>query len=116
MTWSYSGDPATSQKDEVRFLIGDTDTKEQLLQDEEIQYLLTTTGLVIVAAIKCCDAIIAKFSKDFDYSLSSESNRVTQRLTAYRFLRKTLRTQMGGVPSGKVSTEALFSKNMMSNK
>lgn len=44
MSWSYSGDPATSQLDAVRFWLQDTDTTFQLMSDEEIGYLLTTWG------------------------------------------------------------------------
>lgn len=42
MTWSYSGDPASSDRDAVRFLVGDVDTTVQLLTDEEIDFLLAT--------------------------------------------------------------------------
>ena len=40
MTWAYSGDPSSSDLDEVRFLIQDTDNGLQLLSDEEIEFLL----------------------------------------------------------------------------
>lgn len=41
MTWTYTdSDPTVSPLNEVRFLIGDTDTADQLLQDEEIGFLL----------------------------------------------------------------------------
>lgn len=40
MTWTYSGDPSSSPKDELRFLIGDTDMNDQLLQDEELDFIL----------------------------------------------------------------------------
>lgn len=40
MPWSYSGNPASSDRDEVRFLVGDTDQLMPLLADEEIDYLL----------------------------------------------------------------------------
>lgn len=39
-TWSYSGDPSTSDKDEVRFLLQDVDPNVPLLSDPEIQYLV----------------------------------------------------------------------------
>ena len=39
MAWEYEG-PSASTKDEVRFLIGDTDFEDQLLSDEEIQFLV----------------------------------------------------------------------------
>jgi hypothetical protein len=38
--WTYSGDPTTSPKDEVRFLINDTNPGNPQLQDAEIRYLL----------------------------------------------------------------------------
>lgn len=38
--WSYSGNPATSHRDAVRFYIGDIDGSMQLLQDEDIDFLL----------------------------------------------------------------------------
>lgn len=40
MTWSYSGNPANSNGDAVRFNIGDTDPTRPILQDEEIAYLI----------------------------------------------------------------------------
>jgi hypothetical protein len=33
MTWSYSGDPSSSSTDAVRFLVGDTDTNDQLISN-----------------------------------------------------------------------------------
>lgn len=63
MTWSYSGDPASSTKDAVRFLIGDTDTNDQLLSDEEIEYTIAVTGNVYESAHDCSYAIAASFSR-----------------------------------------------------
>lgn len=40
MSWTYSGDPASSQRDELRFMVQDTDSNVPLLTDEEINYLL----------------------------------------------------------------------------
>ena len=39
MTWTYGGDPASNARDAIRFLIGDTDTNDQLLNDEEIAWV-----------------------------------------------------------------------------
>lgn len=38
--FTYSGDPSTSDKDRVRFLIPDTDPEDMLLSDTEIQWFL----------------------------------------------------------------------------
>jgi hypothetical protein len=63
MTWEYSGDPTLSAKDEVRFLIGDTDDTDELLQDEEIDYLVLEFGSPTLAAANACQALAAKFSR-----------------------------------------------------
>ena len=44
MTWSYSGDPSSSELDEIRFLIGDTLEREMSLSDEEITYVMNKTS------------------------------------------------------------------------
>lgn len=89
MSWNYSGNPATSRKDEVRFLIGDTnnDPDEQMLQDEEIDYLLSIfpvssdivnadnsvtidrTRQPLLAALACAEAIWMYFSRQADEEL-----------------------------------------------
>ena len=40
MSWTYSGNPANSQVDECRFLLGDTNESAPIMQDEEIQYII----------------------------------------------------------------------------
>ena len=71
MAWTYSGDPAGSTSDAVRFLIGDTDTTNQLLLDAEITYLLAQwDNSPYVAAAHGCDSLAAKFAAKSDYSKS----------------------------------------------
>jgi hypothetical protein len=40
MAWTYSGDPSSSELDRYRFLIGDTDVDDKVLQDEEINFII----------------------------------------------------------------------------
>jgi hypothetical protein len=68
MSWTYSGNPASSARDEVRFLVGDTDvTKPWTLQDAEIGYAVTlysgappVIGQNYRAAEECAYQILAK--------------------------------------------------------
>jgi hypothetical protein len=53
----YSGDPATSDKDAVRFLIGDTGPDTFHFSDPEIEYLVSTQGNIYLAAAMACDKI-----------------------------------------------------------
>lgn len=41
MAWTYSGNPAANSKDEVRYLVGDTQSNDQLTTDEEIAWALS---------------------------------------------------------------------------
>lgn len=91
MTWTYSGDPETSLKDYVRFLVGDTDEMYSYLTDEEIAFLLKKSlDNPKKAALAAVDGIIARLSKEVDYTIGPESVKANQRLTAYRRLRGTL--------------------------
>ena len=48
MTWTYSGNPSSTERDAVRFLVGDTDTNDQLLSNEEIDYLVTQPMVSVI--------------------------------------------------------------------
>jgi hypothetical protein len=70
MTWSYSGNPNTTDRDAVRFLIGDTDYDDQLLSDEELAFVLTDEPDVRRAASRAAEAVAAKFARRADSSKS----------------------------------------------
>ena len=64
MTFTYSGDPGASALDEVRFLIQDTDTNDQLLSNEEIEYLLLAyNDDAFGAAIASMTSLIAQAAR-----------------------------------------------------
>lgn len=82
--FTYSGNPAGSKLDEVRFRIGDTDKDFSLLEDEEIQYLLETNdNSVIDVCIQAVRAIIAKFAKEVDYTIGPEKVYASDRYKHY---------------------------------
>ena len=68
MTWTYSGDPAFSDKDEVRYLIGDTTSSEPFVQDEEIAYALgkwkDRLGSVIGVAAVVAETLANRFARE----------------------------------------------------
>lgn len=53
----------------IRFLIGDTDTNDQLISNEEIAYIVTQQGSVNRSASECCRAIAAKFARNMSRSI-----------------------------------------------
>lgn len=98
MTWSYSGDPANSDTDAVRWLVGDTDTDEQLVENEEIDYALTQATTVPGAAAMTARAIAALFSRDVDINLSGGDYSESQRAQAYRALAQRLEAMAQDAP------------------
>jgi len=95
VTWEYSGDPATSAKDEIRFLIQDTDESIQLLSDEEIEYLLGTwmtshDSTVYVAAV-AAEIIASKFAGVVNISADGVSINTADLSGRYRELAISLR-------------------------
>ena len=106
MSWEYSG-PAASTKDEVRFLIGDTDVEDQLLSDEEIQYLYDTWypvhGTVFYVASIACETIAAKLAREISYAADGVSVSLSELQAKFKAQAETLRAQhkelfVGGAP------------------
>lgn len=63
MPWTYGHDPAESDRDHVRFLVGDTDESDPLLDDREVDWALTSEGTVEGAAVACARGLAAQFSR-----------------------------------------------------
>ena len=92
MTFSYSLNPKSSLKDEVRFLIGDTKSGQPLLQDEEIRAVLDDCGNVPgLAAIVCCEAILSQMARMRDQSVGDVSISASQVVAAYEAMLTRLR-------------------------
>lgn len=130
MTWTYSGNPAHSDKDAVRFEIGDTNKDDQLLSDEEIEFALSAETDTYRAAARCCEFLARKFAREADYRLGPMSVSASQRSEAFRKLSILLRQKAGGgVPyAGGLSKQeritdanspdliqGVFKRNLMSN-
>ena len=82
-TWTYSGDPANSDLDHVRFLLGDTNSADQKLQDAEIQFSIDTSTSIEAAAASCARAIAGRFASQVDTRFESIENRFSQAASAY---------------------------------
>ena len=72
MTFTYSGDPSTSTRNYVRFLINDTDSTDPLFTDEELNYVISEAGSnAFKSARECAEILIARFSRLADSSSKS---------------------------------------------
>ncbi len=109
MAWSYSGDPDSSALDAIRFLIGDTDTNDQLLANEEISWLneqvsgsTTSTDALYTSAFRCMVTIASKFSRLADQAVGDMRVSMSQKAKGAREQAKELKRlaeQEGGTPT-----------------
>lgn len=107
MGWNYDpGSLATSQKDQVRLEIGDTDPQRQLLQDEEIEHALGTERNFWAAAARCAEMVSRFYLSKADVRLGralmvTYSKASEQYTTMAKDLRKkalgTVAPYFGGV-------------------
>ena len=92
MSWSYS-DSLGTDRDMLRFKIGDVDTDEQLLSNELLDALLVSRGSPTLAAIDAVEGILAKFARDIDRSALGMGGARSQKTQFYRDLLKELRAE-----------------------
>lgn len=91
MGWSYSYNPQNSAKDQVRFLVGDTDESDPLLDDREILYLLAQyNNAPINAAIRACEAIMGKFARMVNEQVGGVKIDFTERIKSMDYLKRAL--------------------------
>ena len=92
MTWSYN-ENLNTDRDKVRFRIGDTDTDDQLLSNETIDALLVIRNDVVLASIDSVQAILAKFAREIDRQALGLGGPRSQKTTHYENLLKILRAE-----------------------
>ncbi len=122
MTWTYSGSPgvttASQRKDTVRLLIGDVDSEDPQLQDEEISFCLgQTANDVYMAGSMCALNIAARYGRLVDSWIDDSNVRMnySQRQKNYLDLAKRLERQSSrfgskslGIPdAGGISVSAV---------
>lgn len=108
MTWTYSGNPSSTTRDSVRALIGDTDTTDQLLSDEEIAFALDQANDEIYAAAAIAiRMVLPKFARLVDTSIESVSVRYGERVKSFTELLSQLEAKAESV-TGSVAIPQVF--------
>lgn len=97
MAFTYSGDPASSEKDQLRFLLQDTDAMFPLLQDEELAWLIAEwmpkyDSLLYVASVAAA-TISRRFAGIVSVSADGVSVNTADLAQRYRDLALELRDQ-----------------------
>lgn len=94
MAATYTGNPADSDKDESRFLTGDTDVTPEsnaILQDEEHQFLIDEAGSVGYAVVRAATSMAAKFARKFNVKTGGVSKSLGDQMQHFLDLAKRLK-------------------------
>ena len=118
MSWNYSGDPAASPLDRVRFICGDTNEAEPILQDEEFNFLIAEYGHnenLLLYHIFITVATV--FSRDIVRRLGPQSEDPTARLTFFKEQAAYYKQRMSsaGLSLPKYAYPKVFHKGMQNN-
>ena len=89
------------ESDKVRFYLGDTDSTDPLLQDEEILFALSEYGGPRLAAAACCDSLAAKNARLADLAEGQLRISYSQRYKQFLEMAAVLRSRAAvlAVPS-----------------
>lgn len=118
MAFTYSGNPSTNEVDAIRFQTGDTNSKQPILQDEEIQWIISEypeSKRLAVAFRQCANHLAASAVKR---KLGPQSEDATERLAYYKGMADKLEklTSFSGTPPlPSYIGEKVFEKGMMEN-
>lgn len=118
MSFSYSGNPSSSELDEARFLVGDTDSNNPIMQDEEIQYIIDTYGAGTNAVkYQLFSRAATLFARDIKRSLGPQSEDPTGRLNYFKEQADYYKSlvAVGGVSVPSYAYPKTFRKGMLSN-
>lgn len=118
MAFNYSGDPSESKLDECRFLLGDTDSSEPILQDEEIEYLISKAGSNLDALYyELFSRAANKFARQIRRSLGPQSEDPTSRLEYFKEKANEYKHKMtaGNLSLPSYSHPKIFNVGMHSN-
>ena len=118
MSWTYSGNPADSKLDEYRFLIGDTNEDEPIMQDEEIQYIIDTYGSnENQVKYQLFNRVATLFARDIKRTLGPQSEDPTERLNFYKQQAKAYKAKIAaaGLSLPKYAYPKVFRKGMQNN-
>lgn len=106
--FTYGGDPANSDRDAVRFLVGDTIRERALLDDREVDFTIAKKINLHMAASCLAEHLEARFSREADITVGSVSKSLSKLAEAYGKLAKRLKSDAcaNARPSFPATTEA----------
>jgi hypothetical protein len=113
VTWTYSGDPSTSDRDACRYYVQDTDAAVPYMQDEEYDYLITTwmprfDNIIGVASV-VADVIANKYAGVVDVVADGVKAAIATLMANFRQVAVSLRSMYTSLQStGEVDISNLM--------
>lgn len=93
MTFTYASTDLSTDLAKIRRRIGDVDSADQLLADEEINAASSASSGIQYAAALCCEWIAAGFARKVDKSVGPLSITLHQKYDQYIALSSLLRLE-----------------------
>lgn len=118
MSFSYTGNPASSALDYIRFTVGDTNRTTAVLQDEEINWIIAEHPTLNKQLAECFRQMATSYAKIPKRKLGPQQEDGTERVAYFKeraeYYEKLIGMSM--TPSlPDYSSEKIFDKGMMSN-
>lgn len=119
MSFTYSGNPAASELDLLRFMLRDTDSTTALMQDEEINYINSTyrnINMRLALGFRQCALSLSRLAIKRTLGPQSEDN--SKRLAMYEKLAdmyESIKNNSGLPPTPVYQHDLVFEKGMMEN-
>ncbi len=116
--WGYSGDPANSNLDAVRYLVRDTDSADPVILDDEIEFVLSQNGNNLYrSAADVCDTIALELGRQLTFtgpiaeSAKEKFEQYKQMAEEYRIkaAKRGVAVFAGGISVADKTTRALDS-------
>lgn len=95
MTFTYSDTSVSTTLAKVRLRIGDTDSTDPLLTDEEIAVYTGDTTDINLCAVQCVEAILAKLARQIQHSGAGLSGSAQMKFDQYERLLERLKKAAG---------------------
>ena len=118
MSWTYTGNPKENLIDECRFLIGDTNKDFPIMQDEEIDYLISEYGKnANELKYELFKHAATVFARDIKRSLGPQSEDPTERLNFFKSQAEAYKAKLAscGISLPKYSHPKVFRRGMQNN-
>lgn len=118
MSFSYTGNPKDSTVNEIRFIVGDTNKANYLLEDEEIQYMIDKYTDVNQAIYEILQNMLNKVASEVSEKLGPQEVKNNEKFMNYKELANFYRKQINSSlspPWFKEPHDTIFDIGMLEN-